>query len=157
MTTPDELADRARVDRWIASWNAKQILAYDKQVAKREELNRKCEERERAKDDGFVFPERLKEWEAEHDWGEHIRRRFPVGAFFDNVEEDRRPGPEDFMRTAETGADLFYAAICAAADKDDTEFFIKAYERWGELVDTALQECSLQNRDAMTGRVRASR
>jgi hypothetical protein len=48
MTTPDEQAERARVDRWIASWNANQILAYDKAVAEREELDRKCEERERA-------------------------------------------------------------------------------------------------------------
>ena len=42
MTTPDEQAERARVDRWIASWNANQILAYDKAVAEREELHRKC-------------------------------------------------------------------------------------------------------------------
>ena len=89
MTTPDEQAEWARVDRWIASWNANQILAYDKAVAEREELHRKCEERERANDDGFTLPERLKEWEAEHDFGEHVRRRFPVGAFFDSIEEDR--------------------------------------------------------------------
>lgn len=59
--TPDELTEQARVDEWIASWNAKQILAYEEQVAKREELHRKCEERERGKDNGFTFPEHLKE------------------------------------------------------------------------------------------------
>jgi hypothetical protein len=47
------------VDRWIQSWNEKQILAYDKQVAEREELHRKCDERERGKDDGFTTQGRL--------------------------------------------------------------------------------------------------
>jgi hypothetical protein len=38
MPTRAERAERAKVDRWIADSNAKQILAYDKQVAEREEL-----------------------------------------------------------------------------------------------------------------------
>ncbi len=87
--TPGERHTLAGVDRWIASWNANQILAYDKQVADREETHRECEERERGKDDGFALPEKLKEWEARVDWGECMRRRFPLGAFFDSIEEDR--------------------------------------------------------------------
>ena len=155
MTTPDEQGEWARVDRWIASWNAKQILAYDKAVAEREELHRKCEERERGKDDGFVFPEGMKEWEAQHDFGEYMRRRFPVGAFFDSIEEDRdgdwRPSLTKLMQVAETGVELFYAAI---GHIDATELFLEeARGRWGPLVDAALQEMyeSIERRDPVTG------
>ena len=155
MTTPDEQAERARVDRWIASWNANQILAYDKAVAEREELHRKCEERERANDDGFTLPERLKEWEAQHDFGEYMRRRFPVGAFFDSIAEDRdgdwRPSLTKLMQVAETGVELFYAAI---GHIDATEEFLEeARGRWGPLVDAALQEMheSIERRDPVTG------
>jgi hypothetical protein len=155
MTTPAERAERAKVDRWIADWNAKQILAYDKQVTEREELHRKCEERERGKDDGFTFPEHLKEWEAKYDFGEHIRRRFPVGAFFDSIKEDYdgdwRPSLKQLMQVAETGKDLFYAAI---GHIDATEEFLdEARGQFGPLVDAALEMMneSIERRDPVTG------
>jgi hypothetical protein len=155
MTTQAERAERARADEWIASWNAKQILAYEKQVAEREELHRKCEERERGKDDGFTYPEHLKELVAEHDWGEHIRRRLPVGAFLDAIEEDLdgdwRPSLTQLMQVAETGKELFYAAI---GHIDATEEFLEeARSQWGPLVDAALEEMneSIERRDPVTG------
>ena len=157
MTTPAERAERAKVDRWIADWNAKQILAYNEQVERREEQYKKCEERERGKDDGFTFPEHLKNWEAEHDFVEHMRRRFPVGAFLDSIEEDRdgdwRPSLTQLMQVAETGMELFYAAI---GHIDATEEFLKeARGRWGPLVDAALQEMdeSIERRDPVTGEI----
>ncbi|MGZ6853352.1 MAG: hypothetical protein ACXVGC_04680 [Mycobacteriaceae bacterium] len=153
--TPDELAEQARVDEWIASWNAQQILAYDKQVANREDRDRQCEERERGKEDGFVFPEHLKELVAQHDWGEHIRRRLPVGAFLDAIEEDLdgdwRPSLTQLMQVAETGKELFYAAI---GHIDATEEFLKeARSQWGPLVDAALEEMneSIERRNPVTG------
>jgi hypothetical protein len=155
MTTPAERAERAKVDRWIADWNAKQILAYDKQVAEREELHRKCEERERGKDDGFTYPEHLKEGEAKYDFGEHIRRRLPVGAHLDFIEEDRdggwRPSVYQLLEVARTGVGLFYAAI---GHVDATEEFLReARAQWGKLVDTALEEMdgSIERRDPVTG------
>jgi hypothetical protein len=148
MMTPDELADQARVDEWIASWNAKQILAYDEQVKKRED-------RERAKDDGNSLPQDLKELLAQHDFGEHIRRRIPVGAYFDSIKEDydgdRRPSLTDLIQAAELGADLFYAAI---GHIDATEEFLEeARSHWGPLVDAALEEMheSIERRDPVTG------
>lgn len=106
-------------------------------------------------------PLRTLELIAQYDLDCHQRNQFPVGAFFDIINSQRHGGvkatAEQLFVVAEVGADLFYAAICTADDEDNAEFFIKAYERWGELVDTALQECSLPNRDVMTGRVRASR
>jgi hypothetical protein len=161
MTTPDQLADRARVDQWIASWNAKQILAYNKQVAERDEMHRKCEERERGKDDGFALPEKLKEWEAKYDFGEHMRRRFPVGAFHDaigNGKPDSPPAPAfQLMNAAKTGQQLLCSAIALADDQDNAEFFIEAYENWGPLVDAVLEMCDREYRDSRTGRARASR
>jgi hypothetical protein len=153
--TPEELAEQASADEWIASWNAKQILAYDAQVAGREELHRKWEERERGNEDGFTVPEYWEEWEAEHGFGEHIRRRLPVGAFLDAIEEDRhgdrRPSVTQLMEVAETGVDLFYAAI---GHIDATEEFLEeARGQWGPLVDAALQEMdrSIDRRDPVTG------
>jgi hypothetical protein len=144
MTTRDERAERAEVDQWIQSWNAKQVLAYEKQVAEREEQHRKSEERERGKDDGYTFPEKLRELEAQHAFGEHIRRRFPVGAHLDSIEADRdgdrRPSLTQLMQVAESGVLLLYAAL---GHIDATEEFLQeARSQWGPLVDAALQEMS---------------
>lgn len=115
MTTHAERAELAEVDRWIQSWNNKQILAYDKQVATREKQYRRDEERPRGKDDGFVRSDDLKEVDAQYNWGEHIRRRLPVGAFLDSIKEDRdgdsRPSCAQLMEVARTGKELFYAAV----------------------------------------------
>jgi hypothetical protein len=145
MTTPEQqLADRARADEWIASWNAKQVRDYDEQVAKREELLR---------DDGL---EHLREWEAQDAFSEHMRLRFPLGTFFDSIKVDYdgdwRPSLKQLMQVAETGKDLFYAAI---GHPDATEEFLdEASEQWGPLVDTALQEMSesIERRDPVTGK-----
>jgi hypothetical protein len=153
--TPDELADQARVDEWIASWNAKQILDYDEQVAKREELDRRREERERREDDGYIFPKYLKEQLAQHDFAEHIRRRFPVGTFFDSIKEDydgdRRASSKQLMQVAEIGMQLFYAAISHI--DATTEFLDDARYEWGALVDAVLERMdgSIERRDPVTG------
>jgi hypothetical protein len=155
MTTPAERAERAKVDRWIADWNAKQILAYNEQVKRREELYKKCEERERGKDDGCTLSEHLKKGEAEHHFGEHIRRRLPVGAFLDTIEEDRdgdwHPSLYQLLEVANIGVELFYAAI---GHIDATEEFLEeARSQWGPLVDAALEEMneSIERRDPVTG------
>jgi hypothetical protein len=155
MMTPDELAELAEVDRWIADWNTKQILAYNEQVKRREEQYKKFEERQRGKVDGFTFPEHLKKRSAEHRFGEHIRRRLPVGVFLDTIEEDRdgdgRPSLTQLMQVAKTGVKLFYAAI---GHIDATEEFLEeARGEWGPLVDAALEEMheSIERRDPVTG------
>jgi hypothetical protein len=155
MTTPADRAERAKVDRWIADWNVKQILAYNEQVKRREEQYKKCEERERSEDDSFTYPEHMKKWDAEFDFGEHIRRRFPVGMFLDSIEEDRdgdwRPSVKQLMRVAETGKELFYAAI---GHIDATEEFLdEARGQFGPLVDAALEVMneSIERRDPVTG------
>jgi hypothetical protein len=131
------------VDRWIADWNAKQILAYDEQVA------------ERGKDDGFTYPEHVEELVADYDFGEHIRRRVPVGVFLDSIKEDydgdRRPSLTQLMQVAETGTLLFYAAI-GHIDATD-EFLEEARGNWGPLVDAALEEMngSIERRDPVIG------
>lgn len=155
MTTPAERAKRAKVDRWIADWSAKQTLAYNEQPANREVLHRKCEERDRSEGDGLSLPEELKNLLAQHDFDEHIRRRLPVGAFLDCIEEDydgdRRSTSTQLMQVAETGVQLFYAAI---GHIDATQEFLEdARGQWGPLVDAALEQMheSIERRDPVTG------
>jgi hypothetical protein len=108
------------------------------------------------KDDAFTFLPQWKEWEAEHAFGVHIRYRLPVGTFFDAIEEDRhgdrRPSVTQLMHVAETGVDLFYAAI---GHIDATEEFLEeARGRWGPLVDAGLEEMyEFERRDPVTGEI----
>lgn len=85
----------------------------------------------------------------------HERDQFPVGAFFDSIDANRhggrRPTAEKLFVVAEIGKDLLYDAICTADEDDNAEFFVHAYEHWGPLVDTVLQECDRGFRDADTG------
>ena len=101
--------------------------------------------------DSGVLPDVL-EMCARYDQNLHDRNQFPVGAFFDMI-SNHNSSAEKLFVAAEVGADLFYAALCAADDTDNTEFFVQAYDRWGALVDTALQECDLPHRNVMTGEV----
>ena len=78
--------------------------------------------------DSGVLPDVL-EMCARYDQNLHDRNQFPVGA------------------------DLFYTALCTPDNDDNKEFFVQAYDRWGALVDTALQECDLPHRNVMTGEV----
>jgi hypothetical protein len=75
----------------------------------------------------------------------HRRNQFPVGAFFDSIDKRRhhgqKPTSEKLLAVAEVGKELLYEAICTADDDDNEEFFVQAYECWGPLVDTLLQEC----------------
>lgn len=139
---PDELADQARVDEQIASWNAEQILDYENQER-------------RLHDGGNSVPERVKESLRQLDFGELMSRRFPVGMFFDSIKEDydggRRPSCTQLMQVAETGKELFYAAI-GHIDANE-EFLEDARSYWGPLVDAALAEMdgSIERRDRVTG------
>jgi hypothetical protein len=150
MTTPEQLADRAKADEWIASWNKQQIVAYDEQVKEREK-------RVRAKDDGAALPRHLEERLAELDFDEHFRRRLPVGVLLDAIEEDRdgdrRPSLYQLRQVAMCGVDLFCAAICHIDASE--EFLEEARSQWGPLVDAALQEMhgSIERRDPVTGEV----
>lgn len=104
--------------------------------------------------DSGVLPDVL-EMCAGYDQNLHDRNQFPVGAFFDSIDEHggRKPTAERLFVVAEVGADLFYTALCTPDNDDNKEFFVQAYDRWGALVDTALQECDLPHRNVMTGEV----
>ena len=97
------------------------------------------------------------EWIERYDRQLHERNQFPVGAFFDMIDAQRHNGHKataDRLFVAEVGAELFIHAIHVADEDDNAQFFIDAYERWGELVDTVIQEYSLADRDVQTGRIR---
>ena len=98
------------------------------------------------------------EWIERYDRQLHERNQFPVGAFFDMIDAQRHNGhkatADRLFVVAEVGAELFIHAIHVADEDDNAQFFIDAYERWGELVDTVIQEYSLADRDVQTGRIR---
>jgi hypothetical protein len=91
----------------------------------------------------------------------HQRNQFPVGAFFDSIDKRRHNGQkasvEKLFVVAEAGKELLYEAICTADEDDNEEFFVRAYEYWGPLVDTVLQECDREYRNSSTGRRLQSR
>ena len=144
MTTEEQLAERAKADEWIASWNKMQSVAYDEEVKEREK-------RVRAKDDGAALPRAVEERLAKLDFDEHIRYRLPVGALLDTIEVDRdgdrRPSLYQLRQVAMSGVELFCAAI-GHIDASE-EFLEEARDMWGPLVDAALQEMngSIQRRD----------
>jgi hypothetical protein len=150
MTTEEQLAERAKADEFIASWNKQQIVAYDEAVEEREK-------RVRAKDDGAALPRAVEERLAKLDFDEHIRYRLPVGALLDVIEEDRdgdrRPSRYQLRQIAMSGVELFCAAICHIDASE--EFLEEARGMWGPLVDAALDEMheSIERRDPVTGEV----
>ncbi|OBB07098.1 hypothetical protein A5668_01410 [Mycolicibacterium fortuitum] len=117
--------------------------------------------REREADQHSNLPPDVQEILADFNRKRHERDQFPVGAFFDSVDADRhggrKPTAEQLLVVAEVGKDLLYDAICTADVDDNAEFFVDAYEYWGPLVDTVLQECGCGFRDANTGRLREPR
>ena len=154
MTTPAERAEQAKVDRWLADWSAKQILAYNEHVERREEQYKKWEEQGLDEKDGFLYSDHLKEWQAAYAFSEHLRRCLPVGALLEIIQEDRdgdrRSSCKQLMEVAKTGVQLFYAAI---GHIDATEEFLEeARSEWGPLVDAALEEMyECERRDPVTG------
>ena len=58
------------------------------------------------------------------------------------------------MKATEIGRGLLSVAIHTADDQDSAEFFAEAYSFYGPLVDTALEEMGLPNRDTVTGATR---
>lgn len=141
MKNPADVAERARVDRRIAEWNAKQITVYDEHVKARDGKDETGAGQERDSD----FPEYLTTFLADYDFGEHIRCRFPVGFFLDSINEegegDHR-SVSQLIQVAETGVLLLYAAIGHVNATE--EFLEEARSRWGPLVDAALQEMNIQ-------------
>jgi hypothetical protein len=113
-------------------------------------------DRERESDLESNLPSDVQEMVAQLNRERHERDQFPVGAFFDSIDADRhggrKPTAEKLFVVAEVGKDLLYDVICTADEEDNAEFFIHAYENWGPLVDTVLQECDCGFRDADTGR-----
>jgi hypothetical protein len=87
---------------------------------------------------------------------EQERNQYTVGELIDAI--DRKfADTRDLMRLAEIGKYMLYEAVCTADDQDNLEFFVEAYSFYGPLIDTVLQECGRENRDALTGRARATR
>ena len=133
---------------WIRFWIKRNDHEFEEQANKDREGDLRLAE------SGLPLP--ILDLIAEHDLDRHQRNQFPVGAFFDMIDSQRHGGAkataEQLVVVAEVGADLFYAAICTADDEDTAEFFIEAYERWGELVDTALEMMGLDYRSTHDGR-----
>ena len=137
MTTEEQLAERAKADEWIASWNKMQMVAYDEAVEERKK-------RVRAKDDGAALPRAVEERLAKLDFNEHIRYRLPVGALLDTIEVDRdgdrRTSLHLLRQVAMSGVELLCAAICHIDASE--EFLEEARGMWGPLVDAALGRCT---------------
>jgi hypothetical protein len=61
-----------------------------------------------------------------------------------NAQEHVRVTPataDEWMKDLEDAKELLYDTICGADDQDNTEFFVRAYELMGEVVDVVLMEC----------------
>jgi hypothetical protein len=128
MTTEEQLAERAKADEWIASWNKQQMVAYDEEVKEREKRV-------------HAHPRAVEERLAKLDFEEHIRYRLPLGALLDVIEEDRdgdwQPSRYQLRQVAMSGVELFCAAICHIHASE--EFLEEARDTWGPLVDAALE------------------
>ena len=136
-----------KVQEWVRFWFRRNDHEFDEEVERQRELH------EAAIDRGL--PPHLLEACARLDLDRHRRNQFPVGAFFDSIDERRLNGQkastEKLFVVAEVGRDLLYEAISTADEDDDEEFFLNAYESWGPLVDTVLEECGREYRDPFTG------
>lgn len=112
------------------------------------------QERDQAAIEGGIPPAVLEAC-AHLDRERHQRNQFPIGAFFDSIDMRGRPGKkactEKLFVAAEVGKELLHEAICTADEDDNVEFFVQAYEAWGPLVDTVLEECDRGYRDSRTG------
>ncbi|OBA81547.1 hypothetical protein A9W99_02745 [Mycobacterium sp. 1164966.3] len=78
--------------------------------------------------------------------------RLPVGAFLEIIQADRdgdrRPSCKQLMKVAETGVQLFYAAI---GHIDATEEFLEeARSEWGPLGGGG-RDADIERRDPVTG------
>jgi len=86
------------------------------------------------------------------------RNKLTVGELFDSIDGilNLNITAGQLMEVAEIGKELLYAAICKADEEDNAEFFVEAYAYWGPVVDLVLEECDLDYRDTMTGRLRTA-
>jgi hypothetical protein len=135
---------------WIQFWLRRNDREFEESVV-----------RERESEQESNLPSEVQERVAQLNRERHERDQFPVGAFFDSIDADRhggrKPIGEKLFVVAEVGRDLLYDAICTADADDNAEFFVRAYECWGPLVDTVLQECDCGFRDPDNGRRLESR
>lgn len=132
-----ENGDRsARLD---SVWLRRNDLEFEQEIKRQRELE-SLEE---------ALPPSVVEACARFDSERHQRDQFPVGAYFDSIDKRRHDGrratAEKLFVVAEVGKELLYEAICAADEDDNEEFFVQAYECWGPLVDTVLQECDRES------------
>jgi hypothetical protein len=130
---------------WIRFWLRRNDLEFEESVLRRQEPDHECN-----------LPADIQQMVDQLDRARHERDQFPVGVFFDSIDADRhggiKPTAEKLFVVAEIGKDLLYEAICTADEDDNAEFFVHAYEHWGPLVDTVLEECDCGARDADSGR-----
>ena len=106
-------------------------------------------ERDQVLPDDRRIPADVMEMFAKYDEDIHKRNQLPVGMLFDFIRD--QPTANTLLIVAEIGEQLFGAAILAADENDNTEFFAEAYGQWGPLVDAVLEECGLDYRDTLTG------
>ncbi len=138
------------IQDWIQLWLRRDDREFEESIA-REQQSRQAHQ----------IPVEVQRIVARLDRERHERDQFPVGAFRDTIDANRhggrRPTSEQLLTVAEVGKDLLYQAVCIADEGDNAEFFVHAYEQWGPLVDTVLQECGRGLRDTATGRTLRSR
>jgi hypothetical protein len=134
---------------WIRFWLKRNDHEFEEKATRQRELDQ-------ALPDDRRLPPEIMECCAQYDLERHQRNQFPVGAFFDSIDPQRHNGQkasvERLMVVAEIGKELLYEAVCTADEDDNEEFFVRAYETWGPLVDTVLQECDREHRHTVTGR-----
>ncbi|SKG74695.1 Uncharacterised protein [Mycobacteroides abscessus subsp. bolletii] len=135
------------IQQWVRFWFRRNDHEFEEDMRRSRELDQAANDRGLAPD--------LLEACARLDLERHQRDQFPVGVFLYSIDKRRLNGrkasAEKLLEVAEVGRDLLCAAICTADDDDNEEFFVNAYESWGPLVDTVLQECGREYRDSFTG------
>jgi hypothetical protein len=137
MTTPEQAADRARVDQFIAEWMAEQVVKFDQAAVRRAEQTARIKARV---GESETWREESEKWVNDYDFAEHMRLRFPVGVFLDRIKVDDtgedKPTTKQLMQTFETGRMLINAAL---SHPDATEDFIEDAEGlWGSAVVGAM-------------------
>lgn len=142
-----KLVNEQPMHSWIMSWLERDEQEFTRAATRRRERDQVT--------GGLGLPPEVLRMSEELALERHRRDQFPVGVFLDLIDKPQNGGRkltgEELMVVAQTGRDLFYAAICAADEDDNREFFVCALGYYGPLVDAALEECGLDRRDQLTG------
>jgi hypothetical protein len=129
-------------DKRIRNWHLKSEAEFEEKVKKETDLPT------------GGLPESVLNACAHYDRNIHERNQYPLGMFLDLIDMrhlgDRRATMEQLLMVANTGRELFLAAILHPDVTD--EFLEEARSLFGSLVDTALHDTQeYYRRDPVTG------